>query len=45
MKNFGSILAFVAVSATLISGRVLPAEKGVVVRAPYNGKFHHTDHL
>jgi hypothetical protein len=35
MKNFGSILAFLAVSATIVSGRALPVEKGVEARAPY----------
>lgn len=35
MKNFGSILAFIAVSATFVSGRALPIEKGVEARAPY----------
>ena len=35
MKNFGSILALLALSATVISGRALPdAESGLEVRAP-----------
>ena len=35
MKNFGSILAFLAVSATVVSGRALPVENGLEARAPY----------
>lgn len=35
MKNFGSILAFVAISASVVSARVLPAAGSIEVRAPY----------
>ena len=35
MKNFGSILAFLALSATVVSGRALPVENGLEARAPY----------
>ena len=35
MKNFGSILAFFAISATVVSARALPADGSVQARSPY----------
>jgi hypothetical protein len=35
MKNFGSVLAFIALSASVVSARALPAENGVEARAPH----------
>jgi hypothetical protein len=34
MKNFGSILALVALSASVVSARVLPAGDSIQVRSP-----------
>lgn len=36
MKNFGSILAFFALSAGVVSARALPEVDSISVRAPYN---------
>lgn len=37
MKNFGSILTFVAISASLVSARVLPENsKQIEARVPYD---------
>lgn len=35
MKNFGSILAFLAISAGAVSARAVPNDNGVEARAPY----------
>jgi hypothetical protein len=35
MKKFGSILAFLAVFVTVVSGRALPVDNSVEARAPY----------
>lgn len=35
MKNFGSILAFIAVSFTFVSGLAIPADNRVEARSPY----------
>jgi hypothetical protein len=34
MKNFGSILTLLAISASIVSARALPAEEGLVARTP-----------
>jgi len=35
MKNFGSILAFIALTAGVVSARAVPNEDSIHVRAPY----------
>ena len=42
MKNFGSILAFIALSASVVSARVVvvPNEAGVEARSPYPQTDH-----
>jgi hypothetical protein len=34
MKNFGSILTLLAISASVVSARALPSEDGLEARAP-----------
>lgn len=34
MKNFGSLLALLAISASVVSARALPSEEGLQARAP-----------
>jgi hypothetical protein len=42
MKNFGSILTLLAISASVVSARALPSsEDGVEARAPFAiGEYH-----